>query len=345
MSPTQIDLLLQHLDTVHGTIEYKSTHISWIILCPDIVYKIPKPAHLPYLDFRSLEQRRLYCESEVFLNSRLTDGVYLEVTPVWQLDQAFGIEHPPLAATIVDYAVKMKRLPEDRLMRIMLEKQKVEQHHISAIANQLAQFHQTNERSLTPPDIEQLQEDFADLRSVKSTINALLHEDAAGQVEEWIYDSRNFLRRHFGRMQERHQLGFYREVHGDLHAENIFLLEEPVIFDCIAFNEDFRNDDLLNELAFFCMDMDYHREGPLGHLFLQQYLQKNPCLETEEDQQIFLYYKLYRANIRLKVNALKWEQCTAVSDKEKFARAVKEYYWLIRSYAKLVFRPNGVLSY
>lgn len=345
MKPKQLDLLLQHLTTVHGTVACKHTHVSWIILCPEVVYKIPKPTHLPYLDFRALEQRRLYCESEVFLNNRLTDGIYLGAVPIWQVNETLGIEHPPTTAFIIGYAVKMKRLPEERLMRGMLERQQVEHHHILALADQLAQFHKANEPSLSPPDIDQLQENFSDLRSVKSTIQAVLYEEAAGQVEEWIYDSRNFLQRHAGRMQERHQLGFYREIHGDLHTENIFLLEEPMIFDCIAFNEDFRNDDLLSELAFFCMDMDYHREGPMGHLFLQQYLQKNPCLEMEEDQRIFLYYKLYRANIRLKVNALKWEQANTVNERDIFAQALKEYYWLMRSYAKLVFRPNGVLTY
>lgn len=344
MSPKQIDLLRQKLGAIHPKVEWKSTHISWIILCPDIVYKIPKPAHLPYLDFRSLEQRRLYCEREVQLNNRLTDGVYLGVAPIWQFDEQIGIEHPAPGATIIDYAVKMKRLPQDRLMRVMVENRQLRQHHIEALARQLAHFHQKNERTINPPDLELLQEDFADLQSVKSTLQLTLNEEAAGQVEEWVFDSRNFLRQYEGRMMERHQLGFYREVHGDLHAENIFLLEEPVVFDCIAFNEAFRHDDLLNELAFFCMDMDYHWQAPMGHLFLQQYMQHYPCLETEEDQQIFLYYKLYRANIRLKVNALKWEQCKNTEEQATYKQAIKDYFLLMRSYAKMLFRRTRVVA-
>lgn len=345
MTPQQTNQLLQFLGNIHESVEWKSTHISRIILCPDIVYKIPKPVYLPYLDFRTLEQRRLYCESEVQLNRRLTDGVYLDVVPIWESETQLGIENPPAGTSIIGYAIKMKRLPEERLMRILLEKKEVAAHHIEALAALLARFHRSNERSTTPPNRDQLQADFADLRSLKSAVKAILHEEAAGQIEEWIYDSGNFLRQHEGRMMERHQLGFYREIHGDLHAENIFLMEQPVVFDCIAFNDDFRNDDLLNELAFFCMDMDYHREAALGHLFLQQYLHAYPCLETEEDQQIFLYYKLYRANIRLKVNAIKWEQCNSSAEKAQFAQAVKEYYLLIQSYAKLVFRPAGVANY
>ena len=92
-------------------------------------------------------------------------------------------------------------------------------------------------------------------------------------------------------------------------------------------------------LAFFCMDMDYHRQAPLGHQFLQHYLSNFPGMETEEDQQLFLYYKLYRANVRLKVNALKWEQSTEPAEQKKRAEAVREYFYLMRYYAKAVFKP------
>lgn len=341
MTNRQIKQLLLNWQQSGDSAEVIETHVSWIILCPHVVYKIPKNVRFPYLDFSSLEHRRQYCEREVTLNSRLTTGIYLDAVPVWCQDQKCGIEYPPKGAELINYAVKMKRIPQERLMRVMLDQHLVTGDHMQALAKQMAEFHHAAEKITSKPDIQQLQSDFADIRNIKSVVVSVLHEEAAGQLEEWIFDSRQFLRKHEARMLERQQLGFYREQHGDLHAENIFLLEEPVVFDCIAFNEAFRQGDLLNELAFFCMDMDYHRQAPLGHLFLQHYLDLLPCLESETDQQLFLYYKLYRANIRLKVNAIKWEQSTNTAEKEVHAQAIKNYYWLMRSYAKMLFKADA----
>ncbi|MEO0724274.1 MAG: phosphotransferase [Bacteroidota bacterium] len=344
MTQEQISQLQQVLEQEQGPTSCVSTHVSWVLLCPTVVYKIPKAVRLPYLDFSTLEHRQLYCDNEVKLNNRLTEGVYLEVVPVWSARTQLGIENLPAGATVLDYAVKMKRLPQDRLMWKMLQRQQVAPHHIEALAQQIAHFHLAHEPVQTQPDIERMQTDFADLSSIKSAIANLLSPAAAEQLEEWIFAANHFLKSHHARILERHQLGYYRELHGDLHSENIFLLEEPVVFDCIAFNEDFRRDDVLNELAFFCMDMDFHSQAPLGNRFLLKYLEIFPCLETEEDQRLFLYYKLYRANVRLKVNALKWQQTEGATERALRAKVVKKYFWLMRSYAKIVFRskPNFV---
>ena len=338
MTQEQISQLQQYLSKHHGANSSLSTHVSWIILCPEVVYKIPKAVRLPYLNFSTLQQRHLYCASEIELNSRLTQGVYLEVAPIWSLGQEVGIEDPPPGASVLDYAVKMKRLPQERLMWELLQRQKVTVHHIEALAEQIARFHLARKPVRRVPDIDQMEYAFADLISVKPAVATIINPMAAEQLDEWTALASQFLHVHSSRIQERHQLGYYREVHGDLHSENIFLMEEPVVFDRIAFNEDFRRDDVLNELAFFCMDMDYHHQAPLGNRFLLNYLEAFPCLETEEDQQLFLYYKLYRANVRLKVNAIKWQQADNPTERELLAKSVREYFWLMRSYAKMVFR-------
>ncbi|MEL7422217.1 MAG: phosphotransferase [Bacteroidota bacterium] len=341
MTQEQINQLQQTLGVKLGPTSCLSTHISWVLLCPAVVYKIPKVVRLPYLDFSTLEQRQLYCDNEVKLNNRLTDDVYLEVMPVWSAGGQIGIEDIPPGAKVLDYAVKMKRLPQNRLMWEMLQRQQVTSHHIEALAKQIAHFHLAHEPIQPSPDIEQMQTDFANLASIKPAIKKILNPAAAEQLEEWIFAANHFLQSHRTRILERHQLGYYRELHGDLHSENIFLLEEPVVFDCIAFNEDFRRDDVLNELAFFCMDMDFHHQAPLGNRFLLNYLEVFPCLETEADQELFLYYKLYRANVRLKVNALKWQQTEVSTKRVLRAKVVKDYYWLMRSYAKMVFTSKN----
>jgi aminoglycoside phosphotransferase family enzyme len=333
MTPINIEKIKASL----GNVQLEESHVSWIILTEQFAYKIPKPVLLPYLDFSTLEKRKAYCEEEIRLNNRLTDGIYLRVVPIRIFNNSFNIEGT--VGDIVEYAVKMKRLPEQRLMSRMLIAETVENSHIKAIADRLVRFHRAAYPVKKPPSIKTLQQDFADLVNVKQIIEKVLGEEAAGQLEEWNYDAQKFLNKHEGRMFERHQQQFYIHFHGDLHAANIFLLEQPVIFDCIAFNEDFSKGDILNELAFFCMDMDYYNRADLGHLFLQNYLRQFPCVETEEDQLIFYYYKLYRANIRLKVNALKWQQNSNQQQKE-FAESISKYFYLMKSYTRFLFHKH-----
>jgi aminoglycoside phosphotransferase family enzyme len=53
-----------------GAVELKETHISWVLLTGDFVYKIKKPVKLDFLDFSTLERRRFFCEEELRLNRR-----------------------------------------------------------------------------------------------------------------------------------------------------------------------------------------------------------------------------------------------------------------------------------
>ena len=56
-----------------GDLELIETHISWVFLGDAFVWKIMKPVQFSFLDFSNLEKRKIDCENEVRLNSRLTD--------------------------------------------------------------------------------------------------------------------------------------------------------------------------------------------------------------------------------------------------------------------------------
>jgi uncharacterized protein len=40
------------------------THISWVLLTGQFVYKIKKPVLFSFVDFSTLEKRRWFCEEE-----------------------------------------------------------------------------------------------------------------------------------------------------------------------------------------------------------------------------------------------------------------------------------------
>ena len=58
------------------------THISWVLLTGEYAYKIKKPMNFGFLDFTSLDQRQHFCNEELRLNQRLTEGLYLDVLPI-----------------------------------------------------------------------------------------------------------------------------------------------------------------------------------------------------------------------------------------------------------------------
>lgn len=335
MNRSQIQAILQQKN-IQGLSDETSlieTHISWIILTEEYVYKIKKPFQFSFLDFSTLDKRRFYCEQEVLLNQRLAKDIYLRVVPIRQSKEGVFIDADE--GQIIDYAVKMKRLDNKHQMDVLLEEEKVTKEHIVQIADQLATFHAFTDVVESEPLIAEMQVDFADVANVQQFLNDFLGETAVHKTEEAIEFSRIFLQLHEQRIKERHALGFFIDGHGDLHSGNIFLLEEPVIFDCIEFNEHFRHLDVLDELAFFCMDLDFYGQEELESHFLRHYNEKYPVFFNDEDFRLFQYFKLYRANVRLKVNSLKAMQATNHQVREKRSGLVEDYYNLFKRYLRL----------
>ena len=283
--------------------ELVETHISWVILTERYAFKIKKPVKFSFLDFSTRDKRRHYCEREVALNNRLTRNIYLDVVPIYRSeDQTFGFNEEN--AEVVDHAVKMKRLDSERQMHLLLEKRKVERGHIDQLADQLASFHMSTDVIMTHPDLQTLQADFADLLKVAPFVEEHWGADAALLLHKGVEHSEVLLESLRDRIYERHLEGFTVDGHGDLHSRNIFLLEKPVIFDCIEFNDHLRHLDVLSELAFLCMDLDVHEQTGLSDHLIDTYNKKYTCITDACDERLFDYYKLYRANVRLKVNAL-----------------------------------------
>lgn len=69
--PPLIQALLQPQAYPHHptSVELVQTHISWVLLVGDFVYKIKKPLKLSFLNFSSLDLRHASCMDEL----RLTD--------------------------------------------------------------------------------------------------------------------------------------------------------------------------------------------------------------------------------------------------------------------------------
>ncbi|MBP6680728.1 MAG: hypothetical protein KA166_06020, partial [Saprospiraceae bacterium] len=140
-----------------------------------------------------------------------------------------------------------------------------------------------------------------------------------------------FLNEHQGLFSRRVDDGWVRDCHGDLHSRNIFLYARPILFDCIEFNDEFRQIDILDELAFFCMDLEAAGFDELSKSFMTFYFAKDQAGFGKEEQMLFTYYKGYRANVRAKVNALRAMQAEGPVRQQNLAD-VKKYLDLLDQY-------------
>jgi aminoglycoside phosphotransferase family enzyme len=280
------------------------THASWVILTPQFAYKIKKPIQLSFLDFSTIERRRFFCEEELRLNRRFSPGVYLSLLPVRQTKHGPAIAAPK--GPIVDYALQMRRMDEQRQLDLMLKKNQVEADDLCRLADEIALFHQRAEKAPRAESPAALAAAFADLNTDLAALTELIDADIASRVKEMSLWAADFLGAREAWFEQRFREGMVVDGHGDLHTRNIFMSDiGPVLFDCIEFSAEWRNLDLLNEIGFLCMDLDVHGRGDLVAPFLERYLKHIPAaMKDEDDRLMFDYYRLYRANVRLKVLVL-----------------------------------------
>ncbi len=314
-----------------GRLTLISTHISWVLLGPEHVYKIKKPVSLGFLDFATLEARQKYCKLEVSLNRRLAPDMYLGVLPVRHAENRFYIGDGP--GEIVDYAVHMKRMDDSQQLDVLLEKGNLPAAGIISLAVTIARFHMDAPKVLEPEAWKELYSEFADILNENHILKIHFGKEAQKLMEEAVKWSLGFLQGMQGRIEERNQLGFVIEGHGDLHCRNIFLLDPPVIFDCIEFNEEFRQLDMLNEVAFLCMDLERFGREDLAKLFCEHYFDRVPCLNGKADEELFLFYKMHRANVRIKVHAIRLPEMEQTGEGLRAEKEqLKTYLQLFRHY-------------
>jgi len=312
-----------------GRPDVVETHISWVLLCDRFAYKIKKPIRYSFLDFSTLEKRKYYCEREIELNNRLTNDVYLDVQPIVEISGRLYVGDQK--GELIDYAVRMRKLDRERQMDILLVNNKVTQSDMRSLGEKIAGFHK-NTAIIHKKDVLQIRDEFNDLRNERR----FLGQEAGAIIDRAIDLSDSFIEKHQDYFGSRLKGGFYRDCHGDLHSKNIFLLADPQPFDCIEFNDEFRRIDVLNEVAFLCMDLDAFGRPELADLFLRYYNHFFPALKSRADRTLFLYYKTYRANIRAKVNSLRARSADNDMARKSALAEVDKYLGMMNGYLEVL---------
>ena len=312
---------------LQGTgLELIETHISWVFMGPEDVFKVKRPVDLGFLDFTTLPARKAACEAEVRLNGRLAADVYLGVVPI-TLDPS-GVHTLGGAGEVVDYAVHMRRLHLDRRADELLRAGSLRPGDIDRLAERIAEFHaearcdaETSRHGSVDTIRENVRENFSQTRGA---IGDYLTTAQAKEIETWQL---NMLRDE-SRFAARIEAGRVRDGHGDLRLEHVYFEEDGsiAIIDCIEFNDRFRFGDVCADIAFLSMDLAWHGRVDLAERFLARYAQ----ISNDYDlYSVVNFYESYRAFVRGKVATLLAADVEASAGaRERARREARRYFML-----------------
>ena len=305
------------------------THISIVFLTDKFVYKIKKPVNFGFLDFSTLKKRHYYCHQEIILNRRLSKEIYIGVLPIIYDGKNYrmGIGE----GRIVEYAVKMKRLPDEMLMKSVFFRGELKGEHLKKIAKVLARFHRNARNSsdinkFGKPEIFKINTD-ENFKQVQKYIGTTIQKRDFDTLKRW---TENFYNSNVALFMSRINSEKIRDCHGDLHMEHVCLTENLPIFDCIEFNNRFRYTDTIADIAFLLMDLEYHGGNTLSKRLWDFYKE----IANEHDVSSLLdFYKIYRAIVRGKVNSFQLDDANiGMEKKEETIETSRKYFQLANSY-------------
>lgn len=307
------------------------THISWVILTGPFAYKIKKPVNFGFLDFSDLSARQHFCQEELRLNQRLTQGLYLDVLPIT------GSEEAPVfggGTAVIEYALKMRQFPQSQLLSDVQARGELSEAHIDALAKQIADFHAATpavaaDHALCSPTaiVAPMRQNFEQIRPMLNDAADLRQLEA---LEAWTEAS-------YARLEPllaaRAANGSIRECHGDIHLGNATLLNDQVVlFDCIEFNEPFRLIDIASDAAFLAMDLEDRGLKAHAWRFVNAWLEHTGDYEA---LQLLSFYKAYRALVRAKVALFSLAHQTDAVQKAVTLRQYRNYANLAESYSAI----------
>ena len=312
------------------------THISMVFLTGDRVYKLKKAVDFGFLDFRALGDRRRFCEREVNLNQRLSQGVYEGVVEIRRDDSGkYSMEGE---GETVEYAVRMRQLPDKACLAALLEERKVSPADMRALGERLARFYTGGLKSTDidrfgRPDVVEFntEENF---RQVEPFVGGWVDSERWEFIREV---SRTFLHNHRELFERRVREGRIRDGHGDLRTDHIYFHRGIQIIDCIEFNDRFRYGDAVADLAFLHMDLERTGGTGLSGTLLSAYAREADDCELYA---LIDFYAAYRAIVKLKVACLRSTETGDEEELRGLKRTASEFLKQAYRYAVQFSRPT-----
>jgi aminoglycoside phosphotransferase family enzyme/predicted kinase len=336
-----------------GPILQRETHVSHVFLAGPFAYKLKKSVRFPFLDASTLERRRRFCQLELSLNRRLAPRVYLGMVAVRERGGRLrlGGQGPASgrASRVVEWLVKMRRLPEERMLDRLVARRRVSRRQVAEIGDRLVRFFRAAARGRavarygTPQAVVELL--LGNLRECRPFLGRLLSEGEFGRLEAAY---RQALAIQEPRLARRVRHGRVIDGHGDLRCENICLpaprsarqaglTHGPVIFDCVEFQPAFRCGDALNDFAFLVMDLEVRGRYDLARALVERY--RRGLCDPDLDR-LLPVYKCHRALVRAKVRALAWQQHPGTAQGRRLLRLARRHVRQALIYARQFAPPR-----
>jgi aminoglycoside phosphotransferase family enzyme/predicted kinase len=276
------------------------THISYVLLTGGDAYKIKKAVKLDFLDFESLDARRVFCERELELNRRFAPALYVGVVAITGSPEAPAIGGD---GTPIEYAVRMREFPQEALLSAIAAAGGLTAERIDELAEAVAAFHASAVRAeagapvATPAIVRELA--MANFTEMAPLVTDLEVESAIARLQRWTARELEAIA---PALDERRRRGFIRDCHGDLHLDNVAVVDGRVtLFDCLEFNSQMRWGDVLSDAAFLVMDLSHRGRPDLANRFVNAYLE---ATGDYDGVGVLRFYVVYRAMVRAKVAAI-----------------------------------------
>ncbi len=338
-----------------GRILRQETHVSHVFLAGDYAYKLKKSVRFPFLDASTLAARKRFCRLELSLNRRLAPQVYLGMVPVVataiRAKRDTGRGGRPVVALphglalggagkAVEWVVQMRRLPEARMLDRLVASRTVSRREIEAIADRLVAFFRRAARGRAidryghPASVRELV--LGNLRECQPFVGRLCSEDDAQRLEAAY---RQFLTLQEPVLAQRVRERRIIDGHGDLRCENICLTDPVAIFDCVEFQPAFRCGDVVNDLSFLVMDLEFRGQDDLAQTLVATYRR---AMHDATFDAVLPFYQCHRSLVRGKVRGFAWLQHPRSTEGRRVRALARRHFRLARRYAR-VFAPPRLL--
>lgn len=349
-NPSSFDQLVEALLTPDfyphpvGVITTIETHVSIVFLTGSYAYKLKKPVNFGFLDFSTLEKRHQFYQLEFELNRRTAPQLYLEVLPIFQQKKGFSLNTPSTSveAAPVEYLLKMRQFDPNCVLGRYLQQHELSTLQTQQLAQQIAQLHLEAEKVDkqnpwgTPESIQQpMLDNFPPLLEV------FTHPETQyklRQLHKWTEFQVEQLKE---TLIQRRASGFVCACHGDLHLDNVTLIDEqPVLFDGIEFNEAFRWIDRMSDLAFLLVDLVDRKQPALANQILNRYLQQTGDYAGLE---VLPLYQVYRNLVRAKITALRAQQLSHSLEAQQTLERAQSFILQAETVAYQLPQPQLIL--
>lgn len=302
-------------------VETIETHMSFVFLTEQHAFKLKKPIRTPLLDHTTIEKRRRACENELELNRRLAPDVYIAAVPVVLAGGNIRVDQP---GSVIDWVVKMRRLPRDHMLDVRIERQTVRDSDIDGLAAVLADFYAQTER--VPLSAEAYRNGIAaDIAAKRDSLSQEHYGIDEASVTAAVAGQKRWLAR-CGELLDTRATSVV-DAHGDLRPEHICLEEAgPVVIDCLEFSEALRRLDPVSELSFLALECRRLGAAWIGDRLLVEYA------EASGDRApgvLVPFYQSYHALVRATVAVWHLDD-DALDHSDRWRRRARWYLQIAR---------------